>query len=236
MVTVVALGLALVVVLAAFDRLELQAPGDLVLPLAGVAILSSLAPLGDVWLSDWIGWAFPVGVVAFLSLLLAALTPLRLATDGVLLYVATGVAAVGALVLYQPLTLAWHPPPDYLPDPGSTEVAIVDPEEGDQLPAGETTVRVWVVDGTVGPGRVPFDDLPWDPAEQGVLEVTVAGERVEVDLDQECPEANPCSEVTFPVELPEGEDVGLQVEFLRGDGMPFSPGVIDRIVLDVAAD
>ena len=233
MVSVVALGLVLVVALAALDRIELERPGDLVLPLAGVAILSSLAPLGDVWLSDWIGWAFPIGVVALVTLLLAALTPLRLATDGLLLYVAGGLAIAGAVALYQPLTIAWHPPADELPDPGGAAVTIVEPEDGQRLEAGELTVRAQVVDGSIGPDRVPFEDLPWDPTEQGVLEVTVAGERVEVELEQDCPEANPCREVSFPVELPEGDEVGLRVEFLRGDGMPFSPAVADRVEVDV---
>lgn len=233
MVTVVALGLVLVTVLVALDRVELRSPGDLVLPLAGVAILSSLAPIAGEWLSDWIGWAFPVGVVAFVSLLLAAFTPLRLATDGVLTYVAAGLAVIGALVLYQPLTVAWHPPPDSLPDPGGTTVTIVEPADGAQLEPGETEVRVRVDDASIGPGRVPVEELSGGRAEQGVLEVVVAGERVDVELDRDCTAADPCDEVTFPVELPGGEDVGLQVEFLRGDGMPFSPAVIDRISLDV---
>lgn len=229
----VALALALVTVLAALDRLELRSPGDLVLPLAAVAILSSLAPLGDELLSDWIGWAFPVGTVALVALLLAAFTPLRLTTDGVLPYAAAGLAVVGALVLHQPLTVAWHPPLDRLPDPGGAEVAVLEPAEGEQLEPGEADVRVRVVEGSVGGGRVPFEDVPADPTEGGTLEVIVGGERVDVELDQDCPRSDPCREVSFPVELPEGEEVGLQVELLRGDGMPFSPSVIDRVRLDV---
>lgn len=233
MVTVIALGLALVTALVASGRLELDAPGDLVLPLAGVAILSSLAPLGDVWLSDWIGWAFPIGVVALVSLLLVAFTPLRLASDGVLLYAAVCLALVGALVLHRPLTLAWHPPAELLPDPGATRVAIVEPADGDELDPGTTTVAVQVVEGSVGPGRVPFEDLPWDPSEQGVLEATVAGERLEVEPHETCTETAPCQQVTFDADLPEGEEVGLQVELLRGDGMPFSPAVVERIEVAV---
>ncbi len=232
MVSAVAVGLVLVVVLVAAGRLELRQPGDLVLPLAGVAILSSLAPLGDVWLSDWVGWAFPVGVVALASLLLSAFTPLRLAADGALLYVAGGLAVVGALLLYRPLTLAWHPPPELLPDPGPTAVTILEPTDGAQVEAGDLGVEVAVEQGSIGPGRVLFDDLPWDPAEQGVLEVTVAGDRVEVEPGQDCPAVNPCREVSFTVEVPAGRGVGLQVEFRRGDGMPFSPAVLDRIEVD----
>lgn len=229
----VALGLVLVVLLASLRRLELQAPGDLVLPLAGVAILSSLAPLGDVWLSDWVGWAFPIGVVALVTLLLAAFTPLHLATDSWLPYAAAGLATLAAVVLYQPLTVAWHPPPDTLPDPGGSEVAIVEPEDGEQLEVGEATVHVRLVEASVGEGRVPLEDLPGGPTERGVLDAVVAGQRVEVELDQDCADEAPCQEVSFPVELPEGEHVGLQVELLRGDGTPFSPSVLDRVEVDV---
>ena len=179
------------------------------------------------------GWSFPVGVIALTSLLLAAFTPLRLATNGGLLYVAAALAVVGAIVLYRPLTLAWHPPAELLPEPGDTEVALLDPLDGDERDAGTTTVAVRVVDGSVGPGRVPFEDLPWNPSEQGVLEATVAGERLEVEPHQTCTESTPCAEVTFDVTLPAGDAVGLQVEFLRGDGMPFSTPVVDRVELEV---
>jgi hypothetical protein len=231
MVSVVALGLVVVVALAAAGRLELRAPGDLVLPLAAVAILSSLAPLGDRWLSDWIGWAFPLGVVALLGILLAAFTPLRLAADGVLLYVVIGLGVAGAIVLYRPLTIAWHPPADMLPDPGAATIAILEPEEDSPVPAGETTVEVTVDGGSIGPGGVPFEELSADHTEAGALGVEVAGERVPVDLDQACTQDDPCERVSFPVELPAGDEVALRVEFLRGDGMPFGPPVFDRVEL-----
>lgn len=137
MVTAVALGLAVVVVLAVFDRVELAGPGDLILPLAAVAILSSLAPLGDRWLSDWIGWALPVGAVALAVLLLAALTPLDLSPRGMLTYVALGLAIVGAVVLYRPLTVALHPSPDHLPEAGDTRIGILEPEDGAEVEEGE---------------------------------------------------------------------------------------------------
>jgi hypothetical protein len=233
MVTVVALGLAVVVVLVALGRVELDAPGDLILPLAAVAILSSLAPLGDRWLSDWVGWAFPVGAVSLLVLLLAAFTPLGLAPDGVLLYAALGLAVAGAVVLYRPLTVAWHPPPDYLPEAGGTSIVILEPPDGAELGEGEVSVEVEVAAGSIGAGGIPFDDLPADQAEAGTLEVTVAGERVEVELDQECTRRAPCEQASFPVELPAGGEVAIRVEFLRGDGMPFSPAVSDRVELVV---
>lgn len=232
MVTVVALGFVLVMLLVALGWLELDSPGDLVLPVAGVAILTSLAPIGDDWLSDWIGWAFPVGVVALVALVLAALTPLRLALDGVLLYAALGVAALAAVLLYQPLTVAWHPPADFLPDPGDTAIEILEPADGAELEPGEITIGVRVENGSIGPGQVTVEEVPSDPTEQGVLELTVGGERVEVDLAGQCPATDPCEQVEVEVGLPAGEEIGLQVELLRGDGMPFSPPVLDRIEVD----
>lgn len=233
LVSAVALALVLVVALVASGRVELRSPGDLVLPLAGVAILSSLAPFGSAWLSDWIGWAAPVGTVALLALLVGALTPLRLSVRGPLVYGAAALAVVAAVVLHQPLTVAWHPPPEALPDPGETSVEIVEPADGDQRAPGEVTVEVRVHGGSLGGGRMPTEELPADPTRQGVLEVIAGGERVDVEYDRTCTASDPCETVRFPVELPGGEDVGLQVELLRGDGLPFSPPVLDRVELDV---
>jgi hypothetical protein len=222
MLVVVALGLVVVVVLAILGRVVIDRLDDLVLPVAAVAIVSSLAPLGDEWLSDWIGWAFPVGVVMLVALVLAAVTPLELAPDGLLVYAAAGLAVAGAVVLHQPLTIAWHPPPELLPDRGDAQITIVEPEDGAVVAAGETPVVVRVDGGSIRGERVPFEDLGADPEEAGALDVTVDGERVEVGLEQTCTGEEPCTEVSFPVDLPEGE-VRLRVEFTRGDGMPFAP-------------
>jgi hypothetical protein len=232
MLVVVSLGLAVVLLLTVLGRLEISRPDDLVLPLAAVAIVSSLAPLGDAWLSDWIGWAFPIGVVMLVTLVLAAVTPLDLAPDGLLVYAAAGLAVAGALVLHQPLTIAWHPPPDLLPARGDAEVAIVAPEDGGVVPAGTTSVEVSVTDGSIGPGGLDFEDLPADFEEAGALDVAVDGERVPVELDQDCTREDPCSQVSFPVRLPRGE-VRLRVEFNRGDGMPFAPTNSDTVELTV---
>jgi hypothetical protein len=226
MLVVVALGLTVVVVLAVLGRVVVDRLDDLVLPLAAVAIVSSLAPLGDEWLSDWIGWAFPVGVVMLLALLLTATTPLELAPHGVLAYAAAGLAVAGAVVLHQPLTIAWHPPPDLLPAQGDAEVAILAPSDGETLPAGTTTVEVAITGGSIGPGGLAFEDLPADFEEAGALDVTLDGDRVPVELEQTCTRDEPCSRVSFPVELPAGE-ARLRVEFTRGDGMPFAPANTD---------
>ena len=232
MLVVVALGLTVVVALVVAGRVVVERPDDLVVPLAAVAIISSLAPLGDEWLSDWIGWAFPIGVVMLLALLLAALTPLQLAPDGALPYVAAGLAVAGAVVLYQPLTIAWHPPPDLLPERGDAEVRILSPEDGSTVPAGEVVVTVEVTSGSIGPGTVPLEELSLDPEQAGALDATVDGRRVDVALREPCTIDDPCQQASFPVELSPGQ-VRLRVEFTRGDGMPFAPANTDAVDLEV---
>jgi len=116
MVVVAALGLALAVVLATLRVIDVGAPDDLVMPLAASAVASSLgAALGHAWLSDWIGWAIPLGVVSLSALALAALTPLSLTRGSPLPYAAAVLAAVGIIAFQQPLTRELHPPADLTP-------------------------------------------------------------------------------------------------------------------------
>ena len=78
LVTVLAAGVAVVFVLVAVGRITLDEPGDLILPLAGVAIVSSLAPMLSDTLSDAVTWTLPAGAVLLVGLLLAAFTRLDL--------------------------------------------------------------------------------------------------------------------------------------------------------------
>jgi hypothetical protein len=224
----VSLGLVVIVALTVLGRIEVGSIDDLVLPLAAVAILSSAAPLADYWLSDWIGWAFPIGVTMLVGLLLAAFTSLDLTLRSPLTWGAVGVAAVGAALLYQPLTIAWHPPPDYLPLATDARVEILVPDDGDVVEAGTLEVSVVVEGGSIGPGGVALEDLPADAEEAGGLAVTLDGERIVAEYLEDCTVAEPCTTVTFPVELEAGEH-DLYVEFTRGDGMPLAPQVVDRV-------
>ena len=230
-VVVAAVALAVCVVLAALGRLHISEPGDLLLPFAGSAILASLGPLGHTWLSDAVGWAIPLGVVAAIALLLAGLTPLDLHPASPLTLGSVALAAVGIVMLTQPLTIALHPPPDMLPLRGDSEVAILAPEDGQTVEAGEVTVTVEVTGGSIGPVRSSLEELTLDPEEAGSLAVYVDGDRMDVTWDG-CTVADPCSRVDVEVALSEGERT-LAVEFVRGDGTPFAPTVIDRVTVDV---
>jgi hypothetical protein len=228
LLVVVALGLTVVVLLAVLGKVTLEQPDDLVLPLAGVAIVSSLAPLGSYWLSDWIGWAFPLGVVMLATVLLTALTSVELTPSSPVTYGALALGVASAAVLYAPITRAWHPPPDFLPLAEDVEVAITAPGDGDEVPAGTVEVTVTVTDGSVQPDLVALDQLPDDPEEAGYLAVAVDGEVVRAAFAEDCTVDTPCTEVTFPVTVAPG-DRRLVVEFRRGDGVPMTPLVTDAV-------
>lgn len=228
LLVVAALGLTLIVLLTVLGKVTLAQPDDLVLPLAGVAIGSSLAPLGSYWLSDWIGWAFPLGVVMLATVLLTALTPVELTSRSPVTYGALAIAVISSALLYAPITQAWHPPPDFLPLAEDVEVAITAPGDGDEVSAGTVEVTVTVTDGSVQPEIVALEQLPADPEEAGYLAVAVDGEVVQAAFAEDCSLDAPCTEVTFPVRVAPGER-RLVVEFRRGDGVPMTPLVTDAV-------
>jgi hypothetical protein len=228
LVSAVALGLAVIAVLAVVGRVELGSFDDLILPLAAVAILTSLAPLADYWLSDWIGWTLPMGTIVLVSLLLALLTPLELTPTSPLTIGMMVLVGVSVAVLSRPLTIALHPPPDYLPLAADAEVQILVPQDGASIEAGTVEVSVAVTGGSIGPGGLDVSELPGDPEEAGDLTVVLDDERVEVAYLEDCTVADPCATVTFPLEVEAGER-RLSVEFTRGDGTPLAPFVADRV-------
>jgi len=71
LLSTVSIGLVLVLVLVLLDKVTLEQPGDLVLPVAAVAIVSSLAPVVSGALSDIVGYATPVGAVVLIGLVLS---------------------------------------------------------------------------------------------------------------------------------------------------------------------
>jgi hypothetical protein len=238
MVVVAAVVLAVAVVAGAVGRLTVARPDDLVVPFATAAVLSSLGLFASEWLSDAIGWALPVGVVAAVTLVLAALSPLDLRLPAPLPMGAAALALVGAVVLYAPLTVALHPPAELLPLADDAEVAILVPADGDTVPGPTVEVVVAVTGGTIGPGDVEVGDLPADPEEAGDLAVAVAQvradgttapqERVAVSYEEACTVAVPCSQVSFPLTLEAGT-WRVTVELTRGDGTPLAPYVRDAV-------
>ncbi len=229
-VVVAGLALAICVLLAVAGRLPMSSPQDLLVPLAASAIAASLGALGHTLLSDVVGLGLPLAVVSLLALLLAALTPLQLTPSSPLALGSLALAAVSMYLLFTPLTVALHPPADLLPLADDAEVTIAEPSDGATLEAGPAPVKVTITGGSIGPVLTPAEDLPLDPEEAGSLQVFVDGDPQDVDWDGTCTVSAPCSEVDIEVELPTGESQ-LAVEFVRGDGTPFAPLVIDRITV-----
>lgn len=229
-VVVGGVALTICVLLAVAGRLSLSDPGDLLLPLAITAIAMSLGPLADVWLSDAIGWGLPLAIVCLIALLLGALTPLELTPASPLTLGTLALAGVSLYLLAGPLTVALHPPVDLLPLAEDVEIGIVTPGDGAVVPAGAVDVTVEVTGGGIGPVVTPLEDLPTDPEEAGSLRLFVDGEPQEVDWDAACTLESPCSTVDVEVQVPAGASQ-VTVEFVRGDGAPFAPLVVDRVTL-----
>lgn len=230
MVVVAGVALAVAVVLVAGGWLPLERPGDLVLPVGGAVALSSLAPLASAWISDAIGWGLPLAVVALAVLLVADFTRLELSAFSPLAMGGVALAAVSCVMLYAPLTIALHPPPDFLPLADDARVRIVSPPDGTTVPAGELVLVVEVTGGSVGPAHTPFEQLGDDPEEAGSLTVYVDGNREHARWSPACTAAEPCQRVEVTIDLLAGERQ-LTVELTRGDGIPLAPSVYDRIRL-----
>lgn len=234
LLVVAALGLIVVLLAAIAGRLSIDGPDDLVLPIASILIVSALAPLGSEVLSDWVGWAFPPGVIALLALVLSATTSLelRLTSPLALGSVVAGIAA--AVVLHDPIVQAWHPPLEFLPVVDDVSVEIARPADGETVEAGPVEVTVRTPGGSIGPpGFTATEQLPLDPEEAGTLFAQLDGDRVDVDYDDPCTLEAPCEEITFTLEVPAGSHE-LRVEFLRGDGVPFTPLVVSRVTIDAS--
>ena len=111
LLTVMSVGLAVVLILVVVGRIRLDTPGDLTLPIAAVAVLSSLAPVGGDPLSDAAPWAVPAGVVVLVGLVATAVSR-RPATVRSPIIIGTVVAAlVASLALAPTLVDAWYPDP-----------------------------------------------------------------------------------------------------------------------------
>ena len=230
LLTLLALGLVLVVVLVAFRVLTVDEPGDLILPLAGTAVLASLSGATSTVLSDWVGWAFPIGVVALITLLAVALSPLELSPTSPVLWGAVVVGTIAALVLQGPITRAWHPTTVGLDNAQLDDLAvdITRPEDGATVPSGTIELVVEATGGSLGEGFVETG-APADPEELVGLTITIvsletgANESFEGDPVEECTDG--CDAATYEVPLEEPGEWTIFVEAKTADTRAFTaPG------------
>lgn len=239
MVVVAAVVLAAVVLAAGVGVLELRRPADLVGPVAAVVILASLGVVASEIISDWIGWGLPLAVVSSVTVLLGAVAGVDLRLPAPVPMGALALAGVSSWLLFAPLTVALHPPPEVLPLSDDASLTIVAPGEGESVPAGLVPITVAVTGGSIGPGGADPSALPTDPEEAGEVTVAVRAvgddgraapqRRVGVEVVG-CTVAVPCDATTLEVPLDPGE-WQITVDLNRGDGTPLAPPVRARTTI-----
>lgn len=229
LLTLLSLGLVAVVVLVALRAVTLKEPGDLILPLAGVAVLASLSGATSEVLSDWVGWAFPLGVVSLVVLVLVATTSLRLAVTAPLLPVAVVVAVIASFALRDPIARAWHPTPTSIESARLDDLAveIVSPDPDATVSPGTVEVVVRASGGTLGPGFVD-DGAPTDPEELVGLTLTVVSlstgqnTAIEGTPAEDCSAG--CTQATYTVTIDEPGQWSIFIEAKTADARSFVRG------------
>lgn len=234
--TVSAWVLLIVLVLAMIGRIQLEAPGDLLLPFAAVVLVAGLTgSLGD-WINDQGSWAVPMGVVALVALLWAAFGDLDVTWGNRTSYVLVTVAAIAAVTLYSPLENLWFPTTAddiRLPALGdaSVDAEVLDPLGED----GVVVVRVTLDGATFGDNV--GGEQPDDPEQGLVPRFQVGPIYLQPPIPDACVEAPSCTEAEFELTLPSGfvddPPEELVVELLTADRLPFAPPLQARFELPV---
>lgn len=229
-------GLIIVFLLAVFGRLRLDEPGDLVLPLAASAVLASLSGATSGFLSDWVGWWFPLGFAALVAIVLAACTSLTLSPTSPLAIGAVVLGLVASITLHTTIEDAWHPSGDGVGVRWEdATLELVSPTDGSTVPIGPTDVVVQITGGTIGaePTDVPAGNLE----EGGLVQIYVDGSVVTspdgspLAPIEEC--TGGCFRATYPIEFERGVHV-LSLEFVTADGQSFDTPVGQAPTIQIA--
>lgn len=215
-------------------RLEIDTPGDLLLPFAVVVLVAGLTgSLGD-FINDQGPWAVPAGLVALVALLVAAFRDVDFHWGQRRTFVVMALAVVAAIALYNPLENLWFPTgPEDIPLPpledGQVTAEVVEPLADD----GTLVVSVTLDDATFGdntPGPRPDD-----PETELMPRFQVGAVYLTPPIPEECVEAEACTEAEFELTLPSGvvsdPPDSLVVELLTADQLPFAPPLQARFDL-----
>ena len=237
--TVSAWVLLVVFALVVADRIELEAPGDLLLPLAAVVLVAGLTgSLGDV-INDQGPWAVPAGLVVLIALLWAAFGDLDLTWGARSTYLVIGAAVVAAVALYAPLEGLWFPTGEDdqpLPALEDAEVAaeVVEPLDED----GTVVVRVTLDSATFGDNT--GGERPTDPETGLTPRFQVGPVYLTPPVPEECVEQEACTQADFELTLPSGfvtdPPESLVVELLTADRKPFAPPLQTRFDLTTSTE
>lgn len=240
LLTLVSLGVAVVAVLVVARVIRLETPGDLILPLAVVAVLASLTGTVSDVLSDWVGWAFPIGVVALAAIVLWATTSLSSAPTSPVTISLVVLAAVAATLLQGPIVRAWHPidigPPSAQHD--DLQVEITELADGATVAVGDIPVTVAVTGGTLGSGFRPDQPPPDDPEQRVGITLTAVsdatGESTAIAGTPAADCTDGCETATFEIPLDTPGDWTIFVEAKTTDARSFTgPSATDAVTARV---
>ena len=228
LLTLISLGVVVIAVLVVARVIRLQAPGDLIMPLAVVAVLASLTGTVSNVLSDWVGWAFPLGVVALLAIVLWATTSLSSAPTSPVTISLVVLAAGAAALLQGPIVRAWHPvelgPPAAARD--DLQVEITEPGDGARVSVGDVAVTVAVTGGSIGNGFRPDQPLAEDPEQLVGITLTAVsdatGESTAIVGTPAADCTDGCDTATFEVPLEAPGDWTIFVEAKTSDARSFT--------------
>lgn len=237
---VVTLGLTVMAVATRLGRFQVDEVDDLVLPLAGLAIVSSIAPVFSDVLSDVVGWFIPTAVAAVVVLAAHATGALSAAArrDGATLLL--GVGAVVSILFGSAIGRFLHPPDPraFLVDDVDVAIASVDgraPVDGRVVAdASPIEVVVEVSGGSVGAPEDADERLTDDPEELGFVVLFADGMLLEAASAATCSRTRPCTRLTYQLALPPAV-ASITAELRPSGGRAFATVVFDRVALDPAS-
>ncbi len=234
--TMAAAVLLVTFVLVVVDRVQVDAPGDLLLPAAAAVLVAGLAgSVGGDFVLDQGRWAVPAGIVVLVALLVAAFRDVDYGPTSRSTFAVLGVAVVAAVALFQPLDRAWFPAdedePLPIPDDAVVAAEVVQPLGAD----GVVVVRVTLEGATFG-DNVGVE-RPEDPETGLSPRFQVGPVYLQPPIPDDCAAAPTCTEAEFELTLPSGfvddPPETLIVEMLTADRLPFAPPVQARFDLPV---
>lgn len=225
--TVAGIALVVLFVLVVADRVVLDEPGDLLLPLATVVLVAGLSgPLATQdWLLDQGPWLVPASLVLLAGMVATAVTDsVALARRSRATLAVVGVAVAAGALAFAPLDDAWfgEEPAVFAVErdgDASAELTLVEPPDDE----GRFVVEVALDGGTIG-DNVPAATTPQDTTRDMFVRFYVGTSSQFPAVPEECASAEECRTARFELFDPTPDDPlgSVTVEFLTADQLPFA--------------
>lgn len=229
-------GIAVIVVhvLVATGRLQIEEPGDLLLPGASVVLAAGLA--GSLASADWLldqgPWVVPAALVVIVALVVVAVTDRVEIGPGAGRTTAavTGLALVAGVAAFGPLDDAWfgEEPTVFAVEPGDAEVTLSLVDTSDD---GVLRVVVELTGGTIG-DNVPRATRPDDPEREMFVKFLLDGQVAFPSVPTTCASDPDCTSAEFQLRHdPDEPPREVTVELLTADQVPFTSSLTDTLAV-----